>query len=377
MTRLQVMGRNRQVIASMCQMFEFSMCVFRFFITKSCTAGTGCRNLHEVQKLAEVHKAHSGVINAVILADGLIWTAGADTALRSWRPVPGANGLEIQPAGAPVECGEPVTALLWDPVRKALICGLNSGTIRIYTREPLGQIDLPGHTGAVHALVMYQNVLLSASWDGSVRTWQGDQLAAGPLIESSRIPVGSIRIMKILGGRMWLGGILGVCAIDLQTLQVVLSVGCESPVMALVEFAPIESVIVATLSGSIKTLNQQSGLVTHSVTMADMEAHHQPPQKGKGKGQNYSWSAKGGKPTTSGIVTMDGMMLGNSGKPVVVIGDQSGTCKVLELPNLDIRGYWFAHSRGSDIRNIFNTNENNIFITTASDGCLSIWQWQV
>jgi hypothetical protein len=71
------------------------------------------------------------------------------------------------------------------------------------------------------------------------------------------------------------------------------------------------------------------------------------------------------------------MLLGNTGKPVVVIGDQSGTCKVLELPNFEFRGQWFAHSKGSDIRNILNTNENNIFITTASDGCLAVWQWQV
>lgn len=348
----------------------------RFFITGTCTVGAGCRNLHEVAKLAEVHKAHAGVVNAVILADGLIWTAGADTSLRSWRPVAGTDALEIQPAGAPVECGEPVTSLLWDPVRKALICGLNSGTIRIFTREPLGQFDLRGHTGAVHALVIYQNVLLSASWDGSVRTWQGDQFTAGPLIESSIIPVGSIRVMKIISNRMWLGGVLGVCAIDLQSLQVVLSVGCESPVMSLVEFAPLDAIIVGTLNGSIKTLNQQNGLVTHAVSMSDMETH-QAPQKGRGKGHsNYSWSAKGGN-NASGIVTMEGMMLGNSGKPVIVVGDQSGTLKVLELPNLDMRGQWFAHARGSDIRNIFNTNENNIFITTASDGCIAIWQWKV
>ena len=355
--------------------------LFRFFVTGNCTLGSGCKHHHDVKRLAEVHKAHSGVINAVILADGLIWTAGADTALRSWRPVQGSQCLELQPAGAPVECGEPVTALLWDPVRKALMCGLNSGKIRIFTREPLGQFDLHGHTGAVHALVLYQNVLLSASWDGSVRVWQGDQLSGSVVIEATRLPVGSIRVMKILGNRIWLGGISGVCAIDLQSLQVVLSVGCESPVMALVEFAPIESVIVATLSGSVKTLNQTTGLVSHSVSMAEIEAHsglHQPQSgKGRGKGHsNFSWS-KGGKSTTSGIVTMDGMMLGNSGKPVIVIGDQSGTCKVLELPSLNIRGQWFAHSRGSDIRNIFNTNENNIFITTASDGCIAIWQWQI
>lgn len=340
--------------------------------------GNGCRHLHDVQRLTEVHKAHSGVVNAIILADGLIWTAGADTSLRSWRPTAGSQGLEIQPAGAPVECGEPVTALLWDPVRKGLICGLNSGTIRIYTREPLGQIDLHGHTGAVHALVLVQNVLVSASWDGSVRTWQGEQLSAGPAIDASQIPVGSIRVMKIIAGKIWLGGILGVCAIDMQTMQVVLSLGCESPVMALVEFAPLESVIIATLNGSIKTVNQQTGLLTHSVSLADMEAHQPSVGKGRGKGHsNYSWSAKGGKPASSGIVTMEGMMLGNSGRPAIVIGDQTGTCKVLELPSLDIRGHWFAHSRGSDIRNIFNTNENNIFITTASDGCIAVWQWKI
>ena len=71
------------------------------------------------------------------------------------------------------------------------------------------------------------------------------------------------------------------------------------------------------------------------------------------------------------------MMMGNSGKPVILIGDQSGACKVVEMPSLELRGYWYAHSKGSDIRNILNTNENNIFITTASDGCLAVWQWQI
>ena len=318
------------------------------------------------------------MINDIILADGLIWSAGADTSLRSWRPVPGTDGLELQPAGPPVECGEPVTSLVWDPSRKALICGLNSGTIRVFTREPLGQTDLHGHTGAVYSMALVQNVLITTSWDGSVRIWQGEQLAAGMVIEASRIPVGSIRLLKIFGGRMWLGGVLGICAIDMQSLQVTLSIGCESPVMAIVEFSPTESVIVATLSGSIKIIQQQTGVVTQSLELSEIEAHVQGPPhhtgKGRGKGHNYSWSSK---PPPTGIVTLEGMMLGNTGKPVIVVGDQTGTCKVLELPSLELRGQWFAHSRGSDIRNILNTNENNIFMTTASDGCLAIWQWQV
>jgi WD40 repeat protein len=290
-----------------------------------------------------------------------------------------------------VECGEPVTTLWWDPARKALICGLKSGIIRVFTREPLGQIDLHGHTDAVHSLIVFQNILLSASWDGSVRTWQGDQLSAGMVIESSRIPVGSIRVMKIFGGRLWLGGVLGVCAIDMQSLQVALSIGCESPVMAVLEYSPTESVIVATLNGTIRVIQQGTGLVSQTIQMSDLEAHYgisnPPHQGGKGRGvghSNYTWSAKGqhGKGVSSqnastGIVALEGMLLGNTGKPVVVIGDQSGTCKVLELPNFEFRGQWFAHSKGSDIRNILNTNENNIFITTASDGCLAVWQWQV
>ena len=359
----------------------------RFFLTGNCTAGASCRHHHDVKRLAEIHKAHSGTINSVILADGMIWTAGSDTSIRSWRPVPGPEGLQIEPAGAPVECGEPVTSLLWDPVRKALICGLNSGNIRVFTREPLGQLDLVGHTGAVHSLVVLQNVLLSASWDGSVRAWQGDQYTAGMVIDSSRIPVGSIRILKVFAGRMWLGGVLGVCAIDLQSLQVVLSIGTDSPVMALLEYSPTESVIIATLSGSIRVIQQQTGLVTQTVLMSEIEQHYgltsaQPQSHGKGRGHsNYSWSAKGqggkGSSTTSGIVTLEGMMLGTTGKPVIVVGDQSGTCKVFELPNMQLRGQWFAHGKGSDIRSILNTNENNIFITTASDGCMAVWQWQV
>ena len=350
----------------------------KFFITGNCAAGATCRHKHDLKRLAEVHKAHSGVINSVILADGLIWTAGADTSLRSWKPVPTADGLDIQPAGPPVECGEAVTSLLWDASRKALLCGLNSGTIRVFTREPLGQLDLRGHTGAVYSMVLVQNVLVTASWDGSVRTWQGDNFIAGVCIEATRIPVGSIRLVKVFGGRMWLGGVSGVCAIDLQSLQVSLSVGLDSPVMSIVEYSPTQSVIVATLSASIKIIQQQTGLVTQSVDLTEIEAHsHAPPyhSKGRGKGHsNFSWSAKG---SNTSIVSLEGMMLGNSGKPVVVVGDQSGTCKVLELPSLEMRGQWFAHSKGSDIRNILSTNENHIFITTASDGCLAVWQWQV
>lgn len=349
----------------------------RFFLTGDCGAGTSCRHRHDVKRLTEVHKAHSGVINAIILADGLIWTAGADTSLRSWRPAQGPNGLELQPAGPPVECGEPVTSLIWDPTRKALICGLNSGTIRVFTREPLGQYDLQGHTGAIYSMVPFQNILITASWDGSVRTWQGENLTPGMSLEASRIPVGSIRILKIFGGRMWLGGVLGVCAVDLQTLQVVLSVGCESPVMAIVEYSPTDSVLVATLSGSIKFIQQQTGLVTQSLEIQEIEAHAGIIGRGKGKGKghhNYTWTPKA---NTNGIVSFEGMMMGNSGKPVILIGDQSGACKVVEMPSLELRGYWYAHSRGSDIRNILNTNENNIFITTASDGCLAVWQWQI
>jgi WD40 repeat protein len=364
------------LIASM-RSFDFTLFIVRYFLSGNCTSGAACRHRHDVKKLSEVLKAHSGVINAVILADGLIWTAGSDTSLRSWRPSPTSNGIEIQPAGPPVECGEPVTSLVWDSARKALICGLNSGVIRVFTREPLGQLDLHGHTGAVYSIVVFQNVLISTSWDGSVRTWQGDSLSPGVIIESTRIPVGSIRLLKIFGGKMWLGGVLGVCAIDLQTLQVSHSIGCDSPVMSIVEYSPTESVIIATLSGSIKIIQHQTGLITQSIEMSEIEAHSIGSQHGKGRGKGHShmsWSSKG---NAAGIVSLEGMMLGNTGKPVVLIGDQSGTCKVVELPSFDLRGFWFAHSKGSDIRNILNTGENNIFITTASDGCLAIWQWQV
>lgn len=355
--------------------------VFRFFLSGSCNAGNNCRHSHDLKRLAELPNAHAGVINAVLLADGLIWTGGSDTSLRSWMPVPGPSGLRLEAAGPPVECGEPVTALIWDPVRKALICGLNSGIIRVFTREPPSQYDLVGHSGAIHSLVLFQNVLISASWDASVRTWQGEQFTPGVPIE--RVPVGSVRIMKVFGGKIWLGGVVGVCAIDMQSLQVVLNVPCESPVMSLLEFLPTESVIVATLGGSIKIIHNQTGTLTMSVQLSEIDAYYgigKGKGKGKGKGyqsSNYSWNAKSSQPKPPGIITFEGMMLGNSGKPVIVIGDQSGTCRVLELPSLELRGQWFAHARGSDIRNILNTNENNIFITTASDGCIAVWQWQV
>lgn len=381
------MGAERPRWASellqVCWMPEISInLTLRFFLTGSCNSGTSCRHSHDLKRLGELHAAHSGTINSVILAEGLIWTGGADTSLRSWRPMPSPSGIEIQPAGPPVECGEPVTALLWDPVRKSLICGLNSGIIRVYTRDPPAQMDLVGHTGAVYSLVLYQNILLSASWDGSVRTWKDDQLSASVSIPASTIPTGSIRVMKVFAGRIWIGGVTGVCAIDMLTLQVVLSIGCDAPVMSLVEFSPTESVIVATLKGSIKIINYRTGMLTQSVEMSDIEAHYgigqQSRGKGRGKGHhvNYSWNAKSAS-SSAGIITFEGMMMGNSGKPVIVVGDQTGTCRVLELPTLELKGQWFAHAKGSDIRNILNTNENNIFITTASDGCMAVWQWQI
>ncbi|MEU4228845.1 WD40 repeat domain-containing protein [Nonomuraea sp. NPDC026600] len=130
-----------------------------------------------------------------VATDGTLLTAGSpDGALRFWRPADGdfrpvasaddgttapSDSIPAAPADgltAPFTDGG-ITSLDFDD--GSLVCGTDSGTVRVH--DPVGgvvAVPTP-HTGQVLALALDGDLLVSGGMDGTVRTW--DAISGRPL----------------------------------------------------------------------------------------------------------------------------------------------------------------------------------------------------
>ncbi|MEU7741651.1 WD40 repeat domain-containing protein [Nonomuraea sp. NPDC049158] len=122
-----------------------------------------------------------------ITTDGTLLAAGSpDGTLRFWRPAGGEflsivsadDGTAAPGDGLPGASGDGgITSLAFDG--GGLVCGTDSGTVRVH--HPVdGVVAVPTpHTGQVLALALDGDLLVSGGMDGTVRTW--DAVSGRPL----------------------------------------------------------------------------------------------------------------------------------------------------------------------------------------------------
>lgn len=113
-----------------------------------------------------------------VATDGMLLAAGSPGGtLRFWRPADG-DFLPVVPAdGASDARDGGITSLAFDG--DSLVCGTDSGTVRVHDPGG-GVVAVPTpHTGQVLALALDGDLLVSGGMDGTVRTW--DAVSGRPL----------------------------------------------------------------------------------------------------------------------------------------------------------------------------------------------------
>ncbi|KAF4729241.1 hypothetical protein FOZ63_027646, partial [Perkinsus olseni] len=162
---------------------DVSTMACRAFMTGDCPRGGDCRYLHYVKRLHEVVDAHSDgkCINDVILIGDTLFTGGSDGKLRTWKAVPTPAGhIELTPDLIVDTDGQPVMSVHFEPTPDeagnmtgggVMFCGLEDGRVRVFDKTTGAQFDLLGHAKAVHSLGVLQGILVTSSWDGTVRLW--------------------------------------------------------------------------------------------------------------------------------------------------------------------------------------------------------------
>jgi len=118
-----------------------------------------------------VLSGHSGWVQAVAFQrqQDLLASASEDGTVRVWNVASGESTLTLQGAGGAINC------VTWSPADAAhLACGGASGTLSMWDVETeLDFLTLKGHTSAVSACDLSNDgqLLLSSSWDKTVRVW--------------------------------------------------------------------------------------------------------------------------------------------------------------------------------------------------------------
>lgn len=343
----------------------------KYFMNGSCNQGSNCHFRHEVQRLAEIVQCHQSVINDVVFADSVIWTAGKDACLRGWTPVPRPDGsFDLPPCGHPVQCGLPVNSVLWISELQCLAVGLSSGEVRLFMKKTGSQLDLKGqHTGPVHTLDYHAGVLISASWDGSVCFWTGEQFEKATRLPATLPPIGLVRVMK---NHLWVGSVSSLTVFSLATLQQVVNIPTASLVTGLLEFGE-KGVVYCTLDANVRFLNLETMTCVAEFTLESLGQAGQPggqiPQRNGLHQRGFSQ-----RQSNTTAVCMEGVVAAN--RSFALIGDSIGQITVVDLTevnNWKCRGVFQAHAPGRPVRCI--TTVGDVAVTGAEDGSLAVWKF--
>eukprot|EP00933_Yihiella_yeosuensis_P055313 TRINITY_DN54044_c0_g1_i1.p1 TRINITY_DN54044_c0_g1~~TRINITY_DN54044_c0_g1_i1.p1 ORF type:complete len:392 (+),score=51.01 TRINITY_DN54044_c0_g1_i1:80-1255(+) len=304
----------------------------------------------ELQKLYYMphNMGHNGCVQCIAMADdGKIYTGGRDESLFVWKAqgTP-QTGLSLVQDCPPIALGSGVTALLYEPNSRWLFCGLWSGEIRAFCKDPVKDERLQGHRRSVTCLCVHSSVLISGSNDGTVRLWTANPQTGGFQCHGQPLqsPTGAVSSIKVLGDALWVGSANGITCFDLNSLQPRGTINSVEQVTGLIE---CQGFMAATFrNGAVKIYDSSGG-----------EIFSRPPM---------------GEHTSNTAVELMTHPIAN--KPMLLCGQQYGYVTAYDLPEFKPRGS-FVCKDGSDIKAILDVKSGGMFLTAGFHGDIVVWMW--
>eukprot|EP00931_Biecheleriopsis_adriatica_P110665 TRINITY_DN84957_c0_g1_i1.p1 TRINITY_DN84957_c0_g1~~TRINITY_DN84957_c0_g1_i1.p1 ORF type:complete len:403 (-),score=80.74 TRINITY_DN84957_c0_g1_i1:11-1219(-) len=303
----------------------------------------------ELQRIYNMphNMGHNGGLNCMIMADDRVYSGGRDEQLFVWRAegAPGGNFQLVQDC-PPIHLGSSVTALCWEPSSKWLFCGLWSGEIRAYCKEPVKEDRLQGHRRSVTCILIHSGVVISGSNEGTVRLWTFNQQTGGFQGHGQPMsnPSGPVTCAKVLNDALWVGGNSGITCFDLASLQAKGTISSQHQVTGLLQ---MEQHMIATFRNGEVVIYDASG----------SPVFKRPPM-----GEHQSNTA------------VELMMHPIANKPMLLCGQQFGYITAYDLPEFKPRGSFVCKDR-SDTKAICDAKSGGMFLTGGFHGDIMVWKW--
>lgn len=289
---------------------------------------------------------HATGIQCMAMIENKVYSGGRDNQLFVWRGEKGPSGqFQLAQDTQPITLENSITALFYEPTSRWLFCGLWSGAIQAFCKEPVMQDKLTGHRRNVSAITVHSSVVVSGSGDSTVRLWtMNSQVGRFESCSQLTNPSGPVTSVKVFQGSLWAGAQNGITCFDLTTLQPKGTIQSVNPVQDMLEFNGY--MVVAFKNGEVKIYDQAGG-----------ETFSQPPR---------------GDHTTNTAVEL--MMHPTANKAMLLCGQEFGYVTAYDLPEFRARGS-FCSKQNSHIRAIVDAKVDGMFLTGGAHGDITVWQW--
>jgi len=239
------------------------------------------------------------------------------------------------------------TAMLYHAASKWIFCGLSSGQIKAYRREPPADYTLVGHTAAVSTFVIHEAILLSGDQDSCIRLWRHSETSAGfECVATVRSEAGGVTALLVqMPENLWVGGQSGINCLRLQRMESAGTLASAERVVSLLSF---ESYVLAAYgNGAVKAFNA-AGVETFC---------HGPAVE------------------HSSNTVMTTMRHPGSGKAMLLCGQKRGLVAVYDLPEFRPRGTFSTGYEG-DVTAIVDLDQDGLFATCGLSGDVVLWRWE-
>eukprot|EP00249_Psilotum_nudum_P016690 c25947_g1_i3 orf=248-1564(+) len=319
-----------------------------FFLRNSCTRGEHCNYLHAHSSTPDMSlisqlTGHEKAVRAITLPanTNLLYTGGQDKTVRIWDCATGECCNVVSMAG---DVGCLLSESGW------IFIGLPN-EVKAWNFQTNGEQSLTGPKGQVHALAVYNDMLVAGTQDGSILVWKFNPIAnifepAASLCGHS----GAVVTLEVAGGRLYSGSMdksirvwdlsSGHCV---QTLQ-----GHTNVVMGLLSWE--QFLLSCSLDGTVKVWGvAQSGAFelqyTHPENLSPDEV-------------------------LDGALSLCGFM-DPQGKAILLCSYNNNTVRLFELPSFVERGLLFSRE---EVR-VLHVGPKGLVFSGDSNGEVKVWKW--
>lgn len=307
--------------------------------TRQTTAVTEVKG-DNMKRLQAINKAHKGSISEIACANGEVYTCGHDGMLRTWVTKKDLGPICLEQKLAQ-DVGSPAWSLL--VTDGAIFCGLQTGSIKVFS--PTGSsASLEGHTSRVTAILVHQGVIISGSFDSTVKLWkmENDAFRCIQTVQMSA-QVRSMLVTKSENNiALWVGtsdGLFGLDLLNLQNPPVRVVKNCTTAATCLLEYA--DHVLAGFRDGSLKCFDK-NGALKHEMTPY---------------------------PDCNSLASFTVVCEGNR----LICGFNNGRMASFSLPTFERRARWdtFDRVKTSSVR---SCGSDGYYMVASEAGELQLWQ---